>query len=334
LIGADSNASKAERGAVTVQPANKMLPVEPFKPDRWTSIDADIKFNAEKIIFRKKLPINKLTTNLHMQDGVLSLLPLNLDIADGNMSSNIILDGSGKSGVNTIKAKMKVTARHLKVNQLFPVMQELPATVGEINGDASLSAVGNSVASLLGASNGEIKALINHGTISKLLLEEMGLNIGNIVIMHLVGDKLVNLNCMAADFEVSNGLMQTRNFIVDTDDANIDISGNIDLAQEQLDLTIRPNSKGLRVFSLRAPLYVRGSFVQPRVNADKGVMAMRAGGAIALAALTPFAVLIPLTKTGPTKSSDCARLLADARVKPVAPPPGKTNNAKVKKNDK
>jgi hypothetical protein len=332
LIGADSNASKAKRGADVVQPADKVLPVEPFRTERWSSIDADIKFSAEKIIREKELPINKLTTHLQLQDGVLSLLPLNFDMAGGNLSSNITLDGSGKAGKNAIKATMKVTVRHLKLKQLFPSTKLLQESAGEINGDASLSAVGNSVASLLGASNGEIKTLINQGTVSKLLLEEMGLNIGNVILTRLAGDKQVQLNCMATDFGVTHGLMQTRSFIIDTNDAILSVSGNINLAQEQLDLTINTHSKGLRVFSLRAPIYVRGSFKQPRISVDKGVLAMRAGGAIALAVLAPVAALIPLINAGPGESSECANLLADARVNPVAPPPGKTYHGKVKPN--
>jgi uncharacterized protein involved in outer membrane biogenesis len=63
MIGADSNASKLKRGAAAIQPTDKVLPVEPFKTERWTSIDADIKFTAKKIIHKMELPINKLTTN-------------------------------------------------------------------------------------------------------------------------------------------------------------------------------------------------------------------------------------------------------------------------------
>lgn len=319
LIGADSNASKE---------SGKVLPAEPFKTERWTSIDADIRFSAEKIVRKKELPINKLTTSLRLQDGVLSLQTLNFDMAGGSLRSDITLDGSGKAGKDAIKATMKVTARHLKLKQLFPALQPLQASAGEINGDASLSAAGNSIASLLGASNGEIKTLINQGTVSKLLLEEMGLNIGNVILTRLVGDKPVKLNCMATDFGVTNGLMQTRSFIIDTDDAILDVGGSINLAQEKLDLTIKPNSKGLRVLSLRAPLYVRGSFQQPRVSVDKGVMAMKAGGAMVLGILTPIAALIPLINAGPGEHSECARLLAEARVKPVAPAPGKTYRRK------
>jgi len=141
-----------------------------------------------------------------------------------------------------------MTARHLKLKQMFPTLELLQGSAGEINGDASLSAVGNSVASLLGASNGEIKILINQGTVSKLLLEEMGLNIGNVILSRLAGDKQVKLNCMATDFGVTYGLMQTRSFIIDTDDAILVVSGNIDLAQEHLDLTINTDSKGCACF--------------------------------------------------------------------------------------
>ncbi len=330
LIGADSTSSKNRRGAATVQPADKILPVEPFKTERWSSVDADIKFSADKIIRNKALPVSRLMANVHLQDGVLSLLPLNFDMAGGNMSANMTFDGSGKAGKNAIKANMKVTTRHLQLKQLFPTLQPLQTSVGEVNGDASLSAVGNSIASLLGDANGEIKLLINQGTISKLLLEEMGLNIGRVILTKLAGDKPVKLNCMATDLGVTNGLIQTRSFIIDTDDAIIDVSGKINLTQEQLDLTIKTNSRGLRVLSLRSPISVRGSFMKPRVSINKGVMAMKAGGAIALIVLAPVAALIPLIKTGPGDNSECARLLADARIKPLSPPAGQTYRRKIK----
>lgn len=324
LIGADSNASKVRRGDAALQPKDKALPIDPFRTERWRSVDADIKFSAEEIIRNKALPLNKLTTHVHLHDGVVSLLPLDFGIAGGSLSSDITLDGSGRSGKNAIKATLKMTAHHLRLKQLFPTFKPLQTSIGEINGDAALSAVGNSIASLLGASNGELKLLINQGTVSRLLLEEMGLNIGNVILTTLSGDKPVKLNCMATDLSVTNGLMQTRSFIVDTDDAILDVRGDINLTQEQLNLTINTHSRGMRVLSLRAPLYVRGSFKQPHVSVDKGVMAMKAGGAIALVILAPIAALVPLIKTGPGENSECARLLAIARIKPVSPPPGKT----------
>ena len=323
IVGLDSTASKATRGLSIKQPSNKVIPVEPFKTERWKSIDADIKFSADNIIRKDNLPINKLNTNIRLQNGVLTLVPLNFDLAGGNLSSTISLDASARTGNNAILAKMQVKARHIKIKELMPNLKELNASLGEINADASLSAVGDSVAGLLSASNGEIKSVIHQGTVSKLLLEEIGLNIGSIVFTKLVGDKQVKLNCMVGDFDVRNGLLQASNFIVDTEEAILDIKGTADLNQEQLDFRIKPKSKGLRIISLRAPLYIRGSFQQPSVSVDKGVMALRAAGAIALVAVSPFAALLPLTSTGLTEDNECTRLLAELSVKPLAPAPGK-----------
>jgi uncharacterized protein involved in outer membrane biogenesis len=323
LVGADSNRNKTVREAPAVQPAGKLLPVEPFKTERWTSIDADVKFAADRIVQDKQLPIDKLSTVLRLRDGVITLAPLSFTMAGGTLVSDIELDGSGRAGKNAIKARATMSARNLEVDQLFPRIEALKTSAGEINGDAKLSATGNSVASLLATSNGEIKAVVSQGTVSKLLLEKMGLNIANVVLTQLVGDRQVKLNCMAADFSVTGGLMQARSFVVDTDEAVINLTGNINLASEQFDLKVNPDTKTVRIFSLHAPLYVRGPLIKPVVTVDKGVVAMRAGGVILLGALAPVAALLPLVNTGPGPDSKCARIVAEARVKPVAPPPGK-----------
>lgn len=316
LIGADSNARKIQRGAEPVQPENKALPVERFKTERWTSIDTDVTFSGQRIVRKEELPIEKMKTRIRLRDGVLALKPLEFGMAGGNLNADVKLDGRGQ----TVKAQITVAARHLKLKQLFPAFQPMQASIGEINGEAALSASGNSVAALLGSSDGEIKLLINQGTISKLLLEEMGLNLGNIVLARLFGDRQVQLNCLASDFQVVDGVMDARTFVMDTEDATIYLSGLIHLGNERLDLTLRPDSKGLRILSLRSPLYVRGSFKKPEVAVDKSVLAMKAGSAIALGVLAPAAAaLIPLMNVGPGEDSACASLLAQAQQRPVAP---------------
>src|SRR3546814_6627657 len=61
--------------------------------------------------------------------------------------------------------------------------------------------------------------------------------------------------------------MQARTFRLETDDTIIDITGQINLATERLDLDIRPENKTLRIFTLRSPLYAKGTFKNP----DEGV---------------------------------------------------------------
>jgi len=165
---------------------------------------------------------------------------------------------------------------------------------GEINADASLTARGNSVAALLGSANGEMKLLMNDGAISKTLLETAGLNVGNIVIGKLFGDRTVKINCAASDMTAKDGLFTMNLFVFNTDDAVIKVDGTINFATEKLDLNIRPQTKGFRIFSLRTPLYARGTLKHPDVGVQKFPLIARAAGALVLGVVAPPAALLAL----------------------------------------
>ncbi|MDO9419263.1 MAG: AsmA family protein [Herminiimonas sp.] len=318
VVKADSNAEKKNRDAKAVQPDAKALPTEQFTTEKWGAMDADVKFTGRRIIRDAALPIDDLVTEIHMKDKVLTLTPLNFGVAGGDLTSNIKLNGQS----NVIQAEIKTAARHLKIKQLFPTLETMQASLGEVNADASLSGTGNSIAAMLASANGEVKGAVTQGSVSKFILEAAGLNVPNAVFAKLFGDKQVQLNCLASDFEVKSGLMQTEYFVMDTDDAVVAIDGTINLSTEAMNLDVRPKTKGLRIISLRSPLYVKGTFKNPDIGLHKGALAAKAGGAIALGALTPLAAVIPLINPGRTEAIDCAKLLADYKEKPKAPPPG------------
>jgi len=94
------------------------------------------------------------------------------------------------------------------------------------------------------------------------------------------------------------------------------------LRNETMDLTIHPHTKGLRVVSLRSPLYVKGTFKHPDVGVSKGALILRAGAAVGLGLINPFAALIPLIAPSHNKDVPCAALMANMREAPSAPPPG------------
>lgn len=121
IIGADSKASKKKRGDTVRQPAGRVIPAEPFKTDRWTSIDADVKFTGKSIIKQGSLPIQDLHTHVILTDGVLKFEPLQFGVAGGTFATRLSLDGSGEP----LKARGTVSARHLKLKELFPKFKSM-----------------------------------------------------------------------------------------------------------------------------------------------------------------------------------------------------------------
>ena len=328
-IGADSAADKAARGRKNIQPADKALPVEQFNTKNWDALDADVKFTGKKVLRTHDIPINDVTTHIKMQDKVLTLIPLNFSMAGGQITSHIRLDGREPQ----IDAQMRLAARHLKIKQLFPKLESMQASVGEVNADAALLGKGNSVSTMLATSNGELGATVSEGTVSKFILEAAGLNVANLVFVKLFGDKQVQLNCGAGDFVVERGDAQIRRFVVDTDEAVINVRGSVNLATEQLDLDIKPETKGARIITLRTPLYAKGTFTNPKVGPHAGPLALKGGAAVALASLVnPVAALLPLINVSKVEPVNCAAALADAtRTRNLAQSPSTVRNVQAKK---
>ncbi|MDD1012983.1 AsmA family protein [Pseudomonas rubra] len=306
LIGADSNAQQKARGGASKQPAGKVLPVEAFRTERWRSMDADVTFSGKRIVHSAELPFTDLSSHFVLDDGVLRLEPLRFGIAGGKLDAQVRLDGRSVP----LQGRAQLSARNFKLKQLFPTFEPMKTSFGELNGDADLSGRGNSVAALLATANGDLKMLINDGAISRGLMEIAGLNVGNYVVGKLFGDKDVKINCAAADFGIKNGLATTRVFVFDTENAIIHIDGTANFASEQLDLKINPESKGVRLISLRSPLYVRGPFAKPSAGVQALPLALRGVGMVALGvAVGPAAGLLALIAPSGDVPNQCTPLL-------------------------
>jgi uncharacterized protein involved in outer membrane biogenesis len=172
-----------------------------------------------------------------------------------------------------------------------------------------------------------VKALVTQGTISRLLMEAAGLNVANVVYEKLFGSRDVKIYCAAADFVATNGVLDPRVFALDTDDAVIDIDGPIDLRDESMNMKVHPHTKGFRVFSLRSPLYVKGTFKDPHVGVDAAALALRGGAMVGLGIINPFLALLPLVAPSNNKPLPCDQLFAQIRQRPMAPPPGQKMRA-------
>lgn len=300
--------------ATSVTPDDhRVLPNVPFKTDRWNSLDADVSLKANSILRDKALPLDNLVVHLTMQNSVLKLSPLDFGFAGGHLKSTITLNGQQ----NPMQATAKINVRKVVLSKLFPTIDLTENSVGQINGDFDLSGQGNSIDRMLGTANGRVSLVVEKGKLSKLLIEKIGLHLDEILQLKIAGDKIINLNCAVADFHVKHGVMQTNALLLDTEVSTIFGNGTVNLNQEKLDLTLNPKTKNTSFVALSTPIYVTGNFANPAINVNKGKIAARGLGAVALSILNPLLVIIPLLDLGPGVESECGRLIKEAQAPPI-----------------
>lgn len=316
--------AKAERAKAT---GGKILPDNTFEIGRWNAMDLDLKFDGKKIISSDKLPIDALSTHAVLKNGVLRLDPLRFDVARGKFDTVVMLDSNKKPLAGDIRG----TVAGLKLSALFPKVELMEKSLGQVDGALALNAQGNSVAKLLGTSTGEFKLYVRNGTLSAELLDLAGLNVGSIVVAKLFGnEREVQLQCAVADFAVNKGVARARVAKLATPEANVEMTGTIDMGRELFDLNIKPEALKWKFFSLRTPLNVVGPFSQPKVRPEVGPLALRAGAAVAAAAIAPVALaLVPITVPAAEDDANCGRLLAAGRAAVQAGPKGANKPARA-----
>ena len=310
---------KASPAAVSSQPSaknqpspsagyKKVLPTATLDLVRLKAMHADVIYSALDIRHAAQLPLDKGSIHVKLNQGILQLEPLVLGVAGGSLAGRITVD------VNVVPAAFdtRFDLKGVALNQLFPTIETTKTGLGKISGQVALKGRGNSMAQMLGSASGDVAVLMGKGEISNILLEFMGLDGGEIIKFFLRGDRNVGLRCAAAAFDVKQGLMTSKVIVLDTTDTVINGSGQINLANETLDILLKPEPKDKSILSLRSPLKIAGTFAAPTAGPDKAALGVRAGLAIALGVVNPFLALLATIEPGPGQDADCTGALAIA----------------------
>ena len=288
--------------------SGKVLPRTPLDVNKIKAMNADVTYSAADIRHVKELPLDKGSVHVKLNAGVLQLEPISLGVAGGSVAGIIRID----STVSPASINTKLDVRSLQLNQLFPTVETTKTGFGKISGQFDLKGRGNSLAQMLGSASGDVAVVMGRGEISNILLEFMGLDGGEVIKFLLRGDQTVQLRCAAAAFDVKQGLMSSRAIVLDTSDTVITGQGQISLANETLDILLKPQPKDMSILSLRSPLRIGGTFADMSAGPEKSALAGRAGLALVLAAINPLLALAATIETGPGENADCAGILSQA----------------------
>jgi uncharacterized protein involved in outer membrane biogenesis len=297
--GESANAEQKAKAAALAASA-KVLPETPYDLSKLRAMDADVRWKAQRIN-SPTLPLDDMDAHLKLNDGLLRLEPLNFGVAGGDIRSTIRMDARKQA----ISTQLQATIRKVQLGKLFPDAKLAEQASGGISGDINLTGQGNSVAAMLGSSDGAVALGIGRGHVGNLIMELAGLDVAESVKFLFTGDKQIPLRCAWGDFAVDNGVMQSRSLAFDTTDTLILGEGKVDLKQEQLDLLLRPRPKDMSILALRSPLRIGGTFKDPSFRPDFKALGIRGAIALALGSIAPPAALLATIETGPGEDSNC-----------------------------
>jgi AsmA family protein len=293
-----------------------LLPDADLQVKRVRAMDADVRFDAAAIK-TAKMPMKKVRLHLVLDNAKLTLNPVDFTLPEGQFSGNITINA--RTNVPETDVDMKLD--NVNLAQFKPKGTETAPLGGQMVGRMRLHGTGSSVHKTAATANGDLTIVVPHGEMRSAFAELTGINVakGLGLLLTKKEDK-TEVRCGIASFHAENGEMKANALLVDTTHVLVTGSGNIDLRNEALNLSLRGKPKEVRLVRLRSPVKIGGTLSHPDVGIDAGSALAQAGGAVVLGTLlTPAVALLAFVDGGLAKDANCATVIGQGQEKQLPP---------------
>ncbi|HYN55010.1 MAG TPA: AsmA family protein [Methylotenera sp.] len=309
---------------------DRVFPDKPLDFATYNRMNADIIVNLDYVDLGKAFrePIKPFKASLDLNKNKLSLAKIDARTAQGSISGDIYIDAHEQKKVanpqqeknqeyikpdwdiniavkdiNLEKWLQISTARKKEAKKDNKSEASQAYVTGFLNGKAKLMGKGNSTAQLLDSLNGDISLYVRNGKISHLIVEAVGLDIAQAVGILMKGDKPIVMECAVMNFKAKQGILKTNVALIDTPVTTIVLDGDINMGKEQFDLRMMAEPKNFSPFTVRSPIHLTGTFLNPNVAPDTAPIGARVAGGILLALINPLAAIIPFLDPGKAKDN-------------------------------
>ncbi len=275
---------------------------------RIRAMDADVSYKATSI-HGAPVALSAGSVRVRLDDGLLRADPLALELPQGRVAGHVSLNARKAVPVTDLDLRLS----NARIEHLVPVtFQGGHPITGAIVGRAQLKGAGDSVHKALSHADGQVVIVAPGGQIRQGVAELMGLNV--IKGLGLLSKKdMTPVNCAVADFRTQGGVMRADNIVVDTGPVLITGSGEINLANEQMDVRVRGHDKKFRLVRVMLPIKVTGPINAPHFGVEPGAAIAQAGVGLSLGSLlSPLAAILPFVDPGLAKDANCGALVAQA----------------------
>ncbi len=306
----EAGATPQERDAAKrAAKSNSLLPNTPIRVPQLKWADLHLRYHAAHIEGRN-VPLDNLAVALDIVNGHITVHPISFGVGKGRLIGNLDLT---PETAREVHARMDIRMQNLDVARMMAATHVFHGA-GSISGVGAIDATGDSLASLLAHGNGEIKMAMAGGDLSAILVDLTGLEFGNALLSALGMPQKTQVQCFVGDLALKEGLVDFKALTLDTKEAITNVTGDVNLGKEAIDLQLKTDSKHFSIGSLPTRINISGTFKHPSIRPGAEVAA-RAGAAVGLGVLFAPLAILPTIQLGTSAAQDarCGELLHQAR---------------------
>lgn len=251
----------------------------PLHFDFLNDFDLDIDIDIDEVDSYGRSSINSVNGHIKLNNGNLRIDPLRFDYANGILNMNL-----GLLAHQPPVLSMQVKADDLLLGPIMAQVTPGEPVQGRTNVNMDITAAGNSVHAMAAALNGVIRLEYENAKIPAWLINYLSVDVfGWVFSTAMPRQNHVTLNCIVAEFNASDGELNSKLLLADGPNLSVGGRVDLDLRDETLDAVLLPQQKR-RLFSTITPVRLSGPIKSPTVLAIPVKAAIQEIGALTLSA--------------------------------------------------
>jgi uncharacterized protein involved in outer membrane biogenesis len=244
----------------------------PLPLDGLKAANADVKLAAAKIVAQGP-PLTNVNLALNLTNGKLTITQLAADAVGGHIDGTTVLDASGAQPTLSLNAKAKdLDLATLAAQSQFPYKIS-----GKANFEGNVTGQGQSVRAIMAGLDGHTDLSLGPTHVDSTLLKIVMADLAKAVVG---GGDAGTINCMVSRFNFVKGLGTSQTLVIDAESTNIQGSGTVNLASEQIDMRLDPSPKAAAVVDIAIPMKITGTLAAPNVAPDAAALAKKLGSSV------------------------------------------------------
>lgn len=295
----------------------------PFEYLSQATIKATLRV-ANLVQDNARLKQAEISIDMHAEK--LSVSLLKFSPARGELVGDFVVDASVKGAP---KITIKFKAPHIELGETIVAQDGTAAVEGPLATDISLQAQGNSLAQLMATLNGNVNLLMEQGSADAKALDMFVGGLSAIVgTIFTEQSSKTQINCAICDLKLSDGIVTPQLAVLDTQYSTVFVEGQVDLKNEQLNIKVSPQAKGVTL-SMAFPVRVEGKLSKPGMEVEKTGALLKAGELWANVVYPP-SLLLKFSELGDGKQNPCVSMVAEKGGIPIIEDVGKVVEGTVK----
>lgn len=268
-----------------------------------------------------------LSAPLKLSSAGLYIAPIEGKLGGGPVTGAYNMEtNSGKGKLDAALSIKKLNYAQFQKHITDPINEKANITlILKLNGE------GDSMDSIMADLHGTMSLTAGKGHMRS---SAFNLWTGGLLGAMLPGQKKDNetvLNCAFAHFDVKDGVATPSPFFIDTKQATIIGKGDINLAEQKINLKISPQLKDTALIDVSTPINVSGDLLAPSISPSAAGLG-KVIGSVLLAAVNPATLLITMNDLGLSEDHPCRKYAqtSDASETPPPAPKEETANQEAK----